>query len=168
MYLRSDFPDWIICCGDGRGKKKKKKHVNLCLRDLMLLPGAVLKMSFHPGGPPYLPHLHFGERATRRQAPFGSASSHPFPGAGRALSEANSLYLLFELSGCFSWVLIGCLRDYPPSEFVFQTSSIDESCTTSFYYVCKGMWLRSPVLVSLHLFRSWTGFLFCNSEKGSK
>lgn len=24
MYLRSDFPDWIICCGDGRGEKKKQ------------------------------------------------------------------------------------------------------------------------------------------------
>lgn len=34
----------------------------------MLLPGAVLKMPFHPGGPPYLPHLDFGERATCRQA----------------------------------------------------------------------------------------------------
>lgn len=89
-----------------------------------------------------------------------------FPEAGWALSEANSLYLLFKFSGCFSWVLICCLRDYPHSEFVFQASSSDESCTASFYYMWEGMWLRSPVLVSLHLLHSWTDLFFVMQRRG--
>lgn len=163
MCLRSGFPGWVICCGDGRGKKRNL--VNLCLWDLMLLPGAVLKMPFHPGGPPYLPHLDFGERATCRQA--GTLWICLFPSFPRGRpGEASSLYLLFKFSGCFSWVLICCLRDYPPSEFVFQTSSPDESRMTVFYYMCEGMWLRSPVLVSLHLFHSWTGLFFVMQGRG--
>lgn len=110
--------------------------------------------------------LIFGEWVTWSQAPFGSASSHPFPGAGQALSEANSLYLLFKFSGCFSWVLICCLRDYPPSEFVFQTSSIDESHTATSYYMCEGMWLKEPCFGLLHLLCSWTGLFFVMQRRG--
>lgn len=161
--LQITLPRLDYLLGYGRGGKKNL--INLCLWDVVLLPGSVLKVSFHPGGPPYLPHLDFGEWATCRQAPFGSASSHPFPRQA-GLSEANSLYLLFKFSGCFSWVLICCLRDYPPSEFVFQTSSIDESCTASFYYVCEGMWLRNSVLLSLHLLCSWADLFFVMQRRG--
>jgi len=111
-------------------------------------------------------HLVSVSESERSQA--GShPSDPPLPVRGEflteacpALSEADWLYLLFEFSGCFGCVLRCCLRDYPSSEFVFQTSSIGESRAASFYYMCEGIWLRSPVSVSLHLFAPELAFFF--------
>lgn len=106
------------------------------------------------------------------------AGSHPsdclFPSAARffreacqALSAADWLYLLFEFSGCFSWVLICCLRDYPPSEFVFQTSSIDESRTTSFLlYVWRHMTKESCFGLPASICYQTSFFFFVTQGRG--
>lgn len=163
VYFRSVFPGWTICCGEEKE----------CSDPVFAGINVNARCSVEDVASSWRTTLSRFWKASDLQA-----GSHPsdlplpirggfFTKACQALSAADWLYLLVEFSGCFSWVLICCLRDYPPSEFVFQTSSIDESHTTSFYYMCEGIWLRSPLLVSPHLFATELAF-FCNAEKGSK
>lgn len=166
-YLRSGFPAGMICCGEGT-KKSPFKCTGITVRarcsvaDIFLSRGSIwltfTRLPFRRGS-------QAGSHPWRLPLPIGG---EVFGEACQAPCEADWLYLLVEFSGCFSWVLIRCLRDYPPSEIVFQTSSIDESRTTSFCDVCEGIWLTSPVLVSLHLFpRLLLNYLFIfNTGRG--
>ena len=104
VYFRLPRLDYLLWGREGKNLR------DLCLQELMLMPDAVLKMTLHPGGPPHPLCLHFGKRATCRQAatlriclfpPTVSFSTE----ACQALSEADWLYLLFELvdasAGCW-------------------------------------------------------------------
>lgn len=167
MCLRSDFPDWLICCGDGRGGKKKNL-VNLCLWDLMLLPGAVLKMSFHPGGPPYLPHLDFWRVSDLKPGSLWICLFPSFP-RGRPGTLRGQLTLP---ALQVQWMLqlgVDMLPERLPSFWICFPNLFHWWITHSHFllyvwrHVIKGALFWSPASA---LLLNW--LVFCNAEKGSK